>query len=223
MARFPIRASVVAVSLYLSLIGRLDALEPAFIFGPETVVVSGMTPGGELVLFGVSRENTSHAATIVRREEMATDEDKDGIVRLELGGPVPLVSIFAAVDVATGALALATPEGFPLQRYDLPARNVRGGGGRADWLDDVRSQVELLVVRPGTDANSGAWGATVGDGGESDEGPYDGHVVAGLDSFRQVGKKPRDKPFKFRPKDVIVAIDPNRMVVFIRQLLEAPQ
>jgi hypothetical protein len=196
------------------------AVAPAITFAPEAVVASGMTPGGQVEWFGVAREISEHSATIVRRDRIASDDDQDGAVRLELGRPVPFQSIWVAVDLTTGAAAVATPEGYPLRRLELPGGNVGRGGGKPDWVEDDRGYVEILAVRPGV----GAWGAAVGDGGEADDdGVYDGRLVASLARLRGIGPNPPAAPQRFGPRDVIVVIDPNRMEVAVRQLVEVPQ
>jgi hypothetical protein len=65
------------------------ALDPAISFAPEAVEASGLTPGGKVVWFGVAREISERSATIVRREKIVSDDDKDGDVTLDLGRPVP--------------------------------------------------------------------------------------------------------------------------------------
>jgi hypothetical protein len=186
-------------------------------FETNAVVATGVPPGGQVVWFAVSREIAERTATLVRREEIATDDDKDGAVRFELDRPVPFQSIWVAVDLASGTAAMATPEGFPLRRVELPGRSTSRGGGRPDWVEDDRGFVEILLVRPGR----GAWGATVGDGGQADDdGAYDGRLMAPLDQMRGIGAAPPAAPEHFSPRDVVVVIDPNRMEVGLRQLVE---
>ncbi len=196
------------------------AAEPVIYFEAKSITASGVTPGGRVVWFGVAREIAEHTATIVRRDRIVSDDDRDGTVRLDLDRSVPLQSIWVAIDLATGATAVATPEGFPLRRFELPAQSVRGGGGKPDWVEDTRGYVEVLLARPGV----GAWGTAVGDGGETDEdGAYDGRLMASLADLRGVGPSPPEAPQRFSPRDVVVVLDPNRMEVSLRQLTEVPR
>jgi hypothetical protein len=186
-------------------------------FEKSAVVASGLPPGSQVVWFGVARQISQHTATIVRRETVIADDDKDGAVRLELDRPVPFQSIWVAVDLATGAAAVAVPEGYPLRQVELPGQSVGHGGGQSDWVEDSRGYVDIVVVRPG----QGAWGATVGDGGGADDdGAYDGRLVAALDRMRGLGPNPPGAPQHFKPRDLVVVIDPNRMEVGLRQLVE---
>jgi hypothetical protein len=216
-----LRDGVVPSLLVLALCpGAAAAVEPTISIEPQAIVASGLTPGGQVVWFGVARQIAERTATLVRRERIATDDDKDGSVRLELGQPVPFQSIWVTVDLATGAAAVAVPEGYPLRQVDLPGRDLHAGGGKPDWVEDDRGYVEILLVRPG----EGAWVATVGDGGaEDDDGAYDGRLVASLAHLHGVGASPAGGPQRFSPRDLVVVIDPNRMEVGLRQLVEAPQ
>ena len=216
-----LRAVVITSMPVLTLCsGAAAAAQPTISMEPQAVVASGITPGGQVVWFSVAREIAERTATLVRREQIADDDDKDGSVRLELGRPVPFQSIWVAVDLTTGAAAVAVPEGYPLRQVDLPGRNLHAGGGKPDWVEDDRGYVDILLVRPG----EGAWVATVGDGGaEDDDGAYDGRLVASLARLHGVGASPAGGPQRFSPRDLVAVIDPNRMEVGLRQLVEAPQ
>ena len=190
------------------------AAQPAISFEPAAVVASGISPGGQVAWFGVARESEDHAARIVRRETVATDGDRDSAVRLDLGREVPLVSIWVAVDLATGKAAVATPEGFPLRQIALPGAGAVPGGAGPDRLELDRGYLELLVVRPGI----GVWGATVGDGGVADDdGAADGRVSVALIHLRADGTSPA-APQSLGPGDLLVAIDPNEMEVAVSRI-----
>ena len=190
---------------------------PAISFEAEAVVASGVTAQGRVVWFSVAREIAESAATIVRRERILADEDGDGAVRFELDRAVPLRSIWVAVDLATGAWAAAGPEGYPLQRVDPPGLAARRGAEEADWVEDTRGYVELMVVRPGV----GAWGLAAGDGGSSDgDGAADGRLTVPLDRLRGTGLDATAAPERFDPRDLIFVIDPNEMDFAVRQLSE---
>jgi hypothetical protein len=190
------------------------AAQTAISFEPAAVVASGMSPGGQVAWFSVARESEDHAAKIVRREPVVTDDNGDGAVRLELGKEVPLVSIWVAVDLATGKAVIATPEGFPLRQIELPGAGSVSDGVGPNRLELSRGYLELLVVRPGI----GVWGATVGDGGEKDDdGASDSKVSVELVHLRASATSPA-APLSLGPGDVIVVIDPNEMEVAVSEL-----
>jgi hypothetical protein len=202
--------------------GAAAALEPEISFAAKSVAVSGVTPGGKVVWFGVAREISEHTATLVRRDRIVSDDDRDGSVRLDLDRTVPLLSIWVAIDLTTGASAVATPEGFPLRRLELPSESIhRGGDGESDWVGDTRGFVEVQITRPG--ASGGAWGIAVGDGGESDDdGLYDGRLAASLAGLHAVESSP-EAPQRFSAGDVVIVLDPNRMEISLRRLAEVPR
>jgi hypothetical protein len=92
-------------------------------------------------------------------------------------------------------------------------------------LRRVLAVLGALLLGPTLSAAAqGAWAATVGDGGESDDdGAYDGRLRASLAGMRGVGDKPAEPPQRFNPRDLVVVIDPNRMEVSVHKVAEDPQ
>lgn len=189
--------------------GPASAPKPTIVYESQAVTVQGITPGGRVVWFSLAREVAEDdVATVVRRQEVAADEDGDGAVSLTLDREVPLRSIWVAVDLASGEYAAASPEGYPLREVAFRGRGLGRDNARADRVEDVRSYAEVMVVRPG----EGAWGLTVGDGSEADEdGQADGRIAAALDRLRPVAAEGANPPQRFDPKDVVILIDPNQM------------
>ncbi|MFL6202991.1 MAG: hypothetical protein ACJ76J_27805, partial [Thermoanaerobaculia bacterium] len=89
-----------AVGLVLLAAPLAAAAAPGISFEPDAVVVRGISPKGQTVWFSVAREISRRSTNIVPRHAIVTDEDGDGLVRLELGQEVPLRSIWFAVDLA---------------------------------------------------------------------------------------------------------------------------
>ena len=187
---------------------------PAITFDKSSVSVAGVSPKGQAVLFSVAREVAEDdVATVVRRSRVLPDDDGDGVVKLDLGRDVPLRSVWVAVDLATGQVAAAAPEGYPLRLVKWRGVGIVHGNAHADRVEDARTFAEVLLVRPG----AGAWQLTVGDGSAGDDdGAADGKLAAALDRMTPVaGTTP--PPTKFDPKDVVVLIDPNRMELTVVQ------
>lgn len=209
-----------ALSLLVVLVWpSLLAADPSIEIEEGALAVSGITPKGEVVWFGVARETSEYSATVVRRDLVLADEDGDGKVRLELGRPVPVFSVWIAVDLATGAWAAAAPEGSTAAEVPATHRpRGRGEPGRPDWVEIQRDYVEVAVIRPG----EGAWGLTLGDGGQDDgDGAPDGRLTASLARMRGLGHSPA-APERFSPRDVVAVIDPNRMEFYV-ETLAAPK
>jgi hypothetical protein len=198
--------------------GLLAQASPTLVFEPSAVVASGITPKGKVVWFSVAREIEDYAATVVRRDQVVEDDDGDGKVRLEVGKPVPVQSVWIAVDLASGAYAVAAPEGSRAAELPQAGRNPgRGEAGKPEWVEVDRRYLELAVVRPGL----GAWALTLGDGGESDaDGTADGSLTASLARMRSLGASPA-APDRFSPRDVVAVVDPNRMEYYVETLAPA--
>ena len=187
---------------------------PAIAFDKSSVSVSGISLKGQAVLFSVAREiSEDDVATVVRRSQVLPDDDGDGVVKLDLGRDVPFRSVWVAVDLATGQVAAAAPEGYPLRLVNWRGVGIVRGNAHADRVEDARTFAEVLLVRPGT----GAWELTVGDGSAGDDdGAADGKLAAALDRMTPVaGTDP--PPARCDPRDVVVLIDPNRLELTIVQ------
>jgi hypothetical protein len=205
MASGPARISLLCLLWMAALVSSAAAAPPVLTFEPQAVAASGMTPKGRMIWFSVAREISRQAATIVPRIELATDDDGDGKVRLELGTGVPVRSIWFAVDLETGAAAVASPEDYSPQEVELPGKAIPAALNRLD-LD--RQLVYVVLVRPG----AGAWKLRVGDGGASDEdGQPDGTLRAALVRFEGIGPAPLPPPEHLSPRDLLLVIDPDRM------------
>jgi hypothetical protein len=187
---------------------------PAITFQKSSVTMAGVTARGQVVGFSVGREVAEDdVATVVRRSQVLTDDDGDGKVQWDLGRDVPLRSIWVAVDLATGQVAAAAPEGYPLRQVDWRGLGIVRGDPRSDRVEDARSFAEVLLVRPGV----GAWRLTVGDGSDADDdGLPDGKLAAALDRMKPVDGT-AEPPSRFDPRDVLVLVDPNRMELTVVQ------
>lgn len=200
-----VRTGVFAILLLALFPSPGAAASLAVTLEPRAAVASGMTPKGRMIWFSVAREISRRAATVVPRILLATDDDGDGKVRLELGKDVPLQSIWFAVDLETGQAAVTAPEGFDLQEAAFPARAIPAA---LNGLDLDRRFVYAVLIRPG----AGAWVLRAGDGGASDDdGEPDGTLRARLASFKGLGAAAQAPPTRVVARDLLLVIDPNRM------------
>lgn len=186
---------------------------PSLSFEASAVVVSGVTSGGSVAVMGVSRGFNGFTGYYLRTDEVLTDADGDGSVRLELELPLSEVfSVWAAVDVTTGELGLGAPEGTELvPASGLPAIAVSGDGTLL--TAPVGRWAYTLWVRPGQ-GGSGVWGAVVGDGGSGDEdGAEDGSVSARVSTFAALDGAESAVPASLVTGDVVVVVDPETFAV----------
>ncbi|MCI0478939.1 hypothetical protein L0Y59_00125, partial [Candidatus Uhrbacteria bacterium] len=133
-------------------------------FSGTTVHASGITSGREAIIFGCTIDRFSSMRRLRRRAEVVRDTDADGAVDLPLS-TLPVVSVWAVVDLESGRYALATPPGFA-----APVHELSDDVWKSDelFLDIERDFLEILVVRPGSGPHSGAWTLMASEGGSND-------------------------------------------------------
>ena len=214
------RSPLVVVLLAFAALPTFAAQPPSVAFEPEAVVVSGLAPQAQVAWMSVSREARAGYSRVVRREGIAQDHDRDGVIRLEPEGEGAIAprSVWAVVDLASGELALAAPGGVPVREKAFPGRGLtRGASGKLDRFEAVREIVDILFVRPG--ATPGAWVLTAGDGGEGDDDlADDGVLAATLATAQPVGESAAAAPEELAAGDVVVAVDPRSLEVFAVRL-----
>ncbi|MEP7009931.1 MAG: hypothetical protein ABJC13_06385 [Acidobacteriota bacterium] len=172
---------------------------------------------GKVVFFGVSRQiDPDEIVTRRRLAELRADEDGDGVVTLALDRPVAPVSVWAAVDLASGDVAVVSPTGSRTPRGGFRGRGLGHRETGRGTVHDLRFQSELLVVRPGV--GGGAWTLTAGDGNVGDEdGDANGELETALDRMTPLDASPAP-PEDFGPGDVVLLVDPRSLeVVLVRQ------
>lgn len=205
------------VTGWLSL-AAIAAGQPAISFEDNAVTASGLTPGGQAVVFGIAREAKGFFTRAVRRQELVRS-DPAGRIRLDLERVVPGKSVWFVVDLGTGLFGVAQPQGSGAREIPFPATTVRiAGSGRAGRLRSKIGFVEILYVRPGR----GVWGLTVGHRGESDDQDTADHdISAGLDRMVPIGGSPAP-PFDFAVGDLVLLIDPRQLQFFASRLSALP-
>jgi hypothetical protein len=185
----------------------------------SSLSVTGITARGSAVLFGITREvdPEDDVPTIHRSLTVLKDDDGDGTVTQDLGAPVPLRSMWVAVDLASGDFDAAAPKGFRLKRVNWRGNGITSRADGRDAVEDVRSFAEVLVVRPG----AGGWTLRLGDGGPSDaDGIADGRLTAALDAMEPLPGSPAP-PERFQRGDTVLLLDPNAMEMTLVKVGEA--
>lgn len=176
----------------------------------STVTISGVTPHGKVIFFGVARFVDRTTVTARRLDRIVTDDDGDGVVSIDLGARVPWKSIFAAVDYTSGNYALATPDPslFPLLPMPVErAAFVAEGQGVFKHVVVQHSLCEMLVVRP----NVGAWSLIIGEGNKYDQGHQLGSATANVSAGNAVDAAMPPAPDRLQKGDVLLLIDRRRM------------
>lgn len=179
---------------------------PALTFSDQGVAGSGFSPGGQVVWFGLTKDVVAYEVTFTRVQQVAA-VDGTGQTVFDLGRPLPQRSLWAAVDLTSGAYVIATPPGFPLVETALPAAAL-ASGPLGDQLTDAVDSSEILLVRPG----QGVWGATVGRGGDLDESlPTDPGLKISLAQLAPILTSDPVPPQKVTANDLLVLFHPDTM------------
>jgi len=204
----------------LSLVPLLCAASPGLAFTEGLVTVSGMTPGGEVLLFGVARHGLVYANRYFVYREALLDGDGDGEVSFEPPEGLPWKSSWVAVDSATGEVVVGAPEPYRITVSTLPPGALAGSA--PDLLEELavdEEWLEVLVVRPGV----GGWGGRAFEGGVGDQdGAANGRAVVHLPDLP--GVTPNGAPFtRLHPKDVLAVMLPEKGEILLFTLTPKPQ
>jgi len=178
----------------------------------QSVVVSGTSPGSEVLVFGAFQETVGYTPALGTYQKFLTDADRDGVVTADFGRPLPHRSVWIAIDTRNGDYAFAAPSGYRFQLHDLPASAIVKSKSGDDALSLAFGSAEILVLRPG----GGAWRSAVERGGGNDEGDADHKKllisVSRLKSLRSKGTGPAS----LLPGDRIIAVNPFTLETLIQ-------
>ena len=179
------------------------------------VTVSNATKNGDVVLFSCSRYSKYRSIAVRPDVRVLRDDDGDGVVRFAPEAPISLRSVWVAVDQISGETAAGAPPDFPLLLAPVGTDNLRKDvQGEIASLALALPRIIVLLVSPG----KGAWVLASVDGEGSDrDSNKDGHVLLSFSDAKAVNG--RDKPpNQVKNDDVVVAIDPGHLDVFITQV-----
>lgn len=200
------------LSLLLFLSTPLLAKEPVRITFEEKAVVARVTPGATSAWFGIAHEWDRIGRKVVRRAFLVADDDRDGIVRVDVPNGLPPASFWMVVDLSSGEHAIAAPDGRAgLNRRQIPpgALHAKNAGANARLLQDYRVMT-VFIARPGV----GAWFGQVEDGSAADgDGKTDGNVTALLERLAPVGSSP-PAPDDLSRDDIVAYAEPMTLAVF---------
>lgn len=193
-------------------------VQPRLSIANSGVTVSNVPPGGEIVLLSCAKVMRDRANHLDVQPRLLTDSDGDGTITLQT--PVALRSVWIAVDVRSGGTAVASHPLFPLYVRDIaPALYRKSARGEIEALEKRIPRLILLLVRP----DKGAWLLSAREGEEGDrDGMADGHLrIAFADALPLPGSTSKDKaPATLKPGDVLAAIDPGQLDVFLGQVIK---
>jgi hypothetical protein len=178
----------------------------------RTLTASGATVGGQVVWFGIARVFNGYATETVRHESTGKDEDRDGVVRLLLASDPPFQSYWFAVDFDSGELSVAAPPGYRVRSRELPTGAIPVA---LDWAEMEGDYAHVFLLRP----HVGYWLLRVGDNRATDsDASSNGVLRITPAAMRGVGNGP-PPPQRLAPRDVLIAVFPNRMEFVTHRLV----
>lgn len=184
-----------------------DALTASLL--SDSLTFSGVTRGGEVVVFGISVRNDRGLPTRSQFAELLSDGDGDGKVVFQPKSGIPFRSVWGGVDLSTGAVAVTAPEGYELDHADLELRQIKHDrDGLAVALEIERFSAYMLLVRPG----AGAWLYMGFEGGGNDgDRSRDGRLTAVFADAEGIGARAAKAPKHLKRGDVIAVMDPSHL------------
>ncbi|MFZ2493941.1 MAG: hypothetical protein WA208_20870 [Thermoanaerobaculia bacterium] len=179
------------------------------------MVAKGVTPGTSVVFFMASRRPAKHYSQFERTAAIVDDADADGAVELQPAIGVNGKDIWCAVDVQSGAYAVARPSGSVLVNSAVMVRPKRDEESAVGVLLLERPWLELLWVQKKEDA----WvtSATLGAFAKSDRTKRVLPFETTPAQFQPI-RGQKHPPVKFKKGDLIIAIDVVSSEVFVTEV-----
>lgn len=189
---------------------------PAISFDADSVIVSNITAAGKVVLIGTSLSMRRNLPIARAERVVLSDDDRDGTIRYKLNYPLPLRSIWIAVDFETGGWAIGGPPGYPVDIQPFPESSLHANAaGEIDSLEQERHALQVVVVRP----TEGAWQifATQSRPANAEQAKHGklkvvfegGKIFEGSKTLKQLKKG-----------DVVIGLDSRTMQVFATRIVK---
>lgn len=173
------------------------------------VSVRGAAPHGEVLLVGYERSAATYSRTRHRHRALFT-ADGAGAVKLSPQSGIRPDSLWIAVDVRSGRLAVSAPDAAQLRHRKIPRIALRRDGSRqVRRYVTRRESAYLIVVRPG----EGVWELLAGDGGEGDsDANVNGRMEVSFKDLRPVGESPV-APSNLQENDLLLVFSPEDLTL----------
>jgi hypothetical protein len=204
LAAYLLRIAVVVASMATPFLSPTASADEAFAasFTDGSFHLSGVSRGGDVIVFGIWREriDIGHGHTTVERKVLTASGSE---VTFESQRMPPPASLWIFVDQKSGQFLLTTPSG-PAAVRPLPVEAIETLVADDRGSIAVRlAAADVLVVTPG----DSAWLDTIFDGGTTDDRPLpDGVAKCTAEKLKPFkGNKKKDK---LKKDDVLIVIDP---------------
>ena len=178
------------------------------------VRVESLEPGGGAVLLAVHRRVENYVTVAGGLREVLNDDAADGRVAMTLDQPVPLASIWIAVDLTSGETTVEWPEGFEARELGASSLRLLQGTDEAagDTLVTAGRILEVFLVRPGEAPQ--VWHRTLANGGPADVEPDPTSMalsLGALESLTSGEQEASPAPDTVQPTDLVILLDPTRL------------
>lgn len=202
---------VVLVCLSVPFTADADPTRLVVVFSGTEIVISGMTPKGQVALVGLVREPRGYYSRLTPYSEVLDDADGDGTARFTINAnQTTWKSVWGVVDLRTGDYTVATPERSPGKRVEFRGKGIgRAANGKLSRLEHEGQWMHLWLVQAGGDV----FETRVVDGSALDaDGQNDNVVNISLDSLQRARGK-GEKPDEYRAGDVVFVADPDALTM----------
>ena len=208
------RSAILALALAIGVHTGLVA-EVTVQFRSDAVIVRGVSPGGTVAFVGFEKHPGYFRAEVSYKRELLSDTDGDGAVTYSLEREAASTSVWAFVDVTSGAAAVVSPDGEAFREVESPFGDpFSHDGAEVVLMDDARRELDLLYVRPAV----GAWQFLASDGNSEDrDGSSNGRLRVHLRDLREMGGGGRAVT-QVLAGDVVVGLDRYKGEFFVAEL-----
>ena len=190
---------------------------PVVTFSGSTVQVSGVTPGGTVVFYGVAMLQINYSSAIGRFKTALTDDDQDGSVTYDIGQTIPPTSLWVVVDVTSGRYAIAGPARTVFAEADLQTTPYTRNAvtGAVDTFVAAYPTVEMVYILPGT----GVWSLHSVAGGPVDHGSDSASTTVSIADAAPLVPQSTGQLTQFDAAGILITFDDSNFDVVITQLL----
>ncbi len=202
------QAALLLLQLIFIFFSAVSGSAAQMAFTDQQLTISGLTPSGKVVLFGVSLKPLGYESQIVKTAKVVT-ADAAGT----LSYSVLQRSVWAAVDLTSGALASGAPKESRAEITDLLSETQPIGIGAMSLNRPARFLL-VLMVRPAT---GGVWALDAGDGDDGANPRGDAIVRVSLAKLKALNGD-LVAPTRLALGDVLIAIDPHTLHAFTAAL-----
>lgn len=180
----------------------------------DHVRISNLEPGAQIVLFSCAKYVKRGTLYSDPQARLLGDDDSDGVITL--ASDVPNASVWVAVEFRTGTVAAGALPGFGLTVREIGETLYRKDADeQIIGLERSIPRLQVLLVRP----KQGAWGLRVREGGPGDsDGEANGRMRISFEDAQPIPGGKEQAPRHLKAGDVVIAIDPGHLDVFVGQV-----